>query len=339
MPLQHFVNHISLVVDASGSMAGQPVVRVFDKELEYLKQRSIELDQETRISIYLFSTQIECLTFDMDVMRFKSLQGYWRASDRTALLDAVAQSIEDHKRLPINIQGDHAFLQYVITDGMENASRFHNSHSLSKIVNTLQDNWTTAILVPDSKAKFEAKKFGFSEDSIAIWDINASNAFEKVGQQFSKTIDNYMSMRSQGIRGTKSLFTLDTSGLKKNSLQELSKERYEILFVPQEMPIRQFVEGATGRGYKLGMAYYQPTKQVEIQDHKNIFVQSVKDNKVYTGDNLRALLGLPSTTAKVDPGFHKDWRIFVQSTSVNRKLFPNTFVLVIRQQKGGGAYG
>lgn len=29
--LQHYINHVSLVVDRSGSMGGQPVVRVFDE--------------------------------------------------------------------------------------------------------------------------------------------------------------------------------------------------------------------------------------------------------------------------------------------------------------------
>lgn len=67
MNMQHYINHISLIVDASSSMTGQDVVGVFDKELAYLKQRSIDLDQETRISIYLFSDKITCLAFDMDV--------------------------------------------------------------------------------------------------------------------------------------------------------------------------------------------------------------------------------------------------------------------------------
>ena len=100
MALQHYINHISLVVDASGSMSGQPVVKVFDKELEYLKQRSIELDQETRISIYLFSSDVKCLTFDMDVMRFKSLAEFWHPAGQTKLLDAVGLSIQDNKKLP-----------------------------------------------------------------------------------------------------------------------------------------------------------------------------------------------------------------------------------------------
>lgn len=58
MALQHYINHIALVVDKSGSMGPlkDAVVKVFDREIENLKKRSIELNQETRISVYLFGT-------------------------------------------------------------------------------------------------------------------------------------------------------------------------------------------------------------------------------------------------------------------------------------------
>ena len=324
--LQHYINHISLVVDKSGSMSGQPVVKVFDKELEYLKQRSIELDQETRISIYLFDNRIECLTFDMDVMRFKSLQGYYKIGGQTALLDAVAKSTQDNLKLP-ELYGDHAFLQYVITDGQENASRISAS-TLKSTLDGLPSHWTTACLVPDIRGKHEAKKFGFSNDSIAIWDTSAANAFERVGKQFSSTIDNYMVMRSKGVRGTTSLFNMDASQLAPSKLEEVIDPSLRMFLVGSTTEIKDFVESKGYMTYKKGMAYYQPTKAVVIQDFKDIIVQSVKTGKFYTGDNIRSLLGLPTGTVEVTPAKTPDWRIFVQSTSTNRKLFPNTFVLV-----------
>lgn len=329
MALQHYVNHISLIVDRSSSMNGQPVVKVFDKELEYLKQRSIDLDQETRISIYLFNASIECLTFDMDVMRFKSLEGYYKPAGMTALLDAVLRSTEEHKRLP-EIHGDHAFLQYVITDGQENSSKSRPT-ALKAALSATPDNWTTACLVPDSVGKFEAKKFGFNEDSIAIWDTNASNAFEKVGTQFSKTIDTYMAMRSQGIRGTTSLFTVDVSKLNKSNLKQLPISAYKVYPVERDGYIREYLEWYTAQPYNIGSAFYQLTKKVKIQDYKNILVQDCLTGKVYEGNNLRQLLGLPSETVNVDPGSHGNWRIFIQSTSTNRKLFKDECVLVRKQ--------
>jgi len=325
---QHYINHISLVVDKSASMSGQPVVKVFDKELEYMKKRSIELDQETRISIYLFDDKIECLTFDMDVMRFKSLEGYYKIGGNTALIDAVLKSTEDNKKLP-ELYGDHAFLQYVITDGQENRSK-HSASSLSDLLKTLPDNWTTACLVPDKSGANYAERFGFNGGSISIWDTHAAGAFEKVGTQFSKTIDNYMAMRSRGTRGTKTLFTMDTSNLTKTALREIPQKSFDIYPVHQDSPIKEYVESFSGEKYRLGSTYYQPVKPVRIQDYKGILLQDVRNGRVYEGSNVRQLLGIPNETAEVNPGNHKDWRIFVQSASVNRKLFADTFVLVMR---------
>lgn len=329
MPLQNYINHISLIVDKSSSMQGQPVVKVFDAELEHLKQRSIELNQETRISIYLFADRTECLTFDMDVMRFKSLEGYYKPYGNTALLDAVLKSTEDNQKLP-DLYGDNAFLQYVITDGQENSSKYGAMQKLQNTLSALPNNWTTACLVPDSRGVHEAKKFGFDADSIAVWDTAGKNALEKVGKQFSAVVDNYMDMRSKGIRGTKSLFTIDTSNLNPSTLTAVPKTAYQIVPVEREGYIREYLEWKMGQKYKIGSAYYQPTKKVEIQDHKQILVQNIHTGQVYYGSNIRQLLGLPASTADVEPGSHKSWRIFVQSTSVNRKLFPGTFVYVSR---------
>ena len=324
--LQHYINHVSLVVDRSGSMQNQPVVQVFDRELNHLKQRSIDLNQETRISIYLFDSTVECLTFDMDVMRFNTLAGHWSVRGMTALMDGVYTSIKDHQQLP-ELYGDHAFLTYVITDGQENHSKVREA-DLRHLLGLLPENWTTACLVPDIRGKHEAKKFGFAEDAIAIWDTSSPVGLENVGKQFSRGMDQFMTMRAQGVRGTKSFFaTLDTSKLKAGSLKE-AQGQFEVFQVHTDMPIKDAVEQYTGRGYVLGAAYYQPAKKVKIQDHKEIYVQDVHSGKVYTGSNIRQLLGLPDSTAMVEPGDHKNWRVFVQSTSVNRKLFSGNHVLL-----------
>lgn len=331
MALQHLINHIALVVDKSGSMSShqRKVVEVFDRELNSLKQRSVDAHQETRISIYLFDDTIDVLTFDMDVMRFTSLRDYYKIGNSTALLDATGQAIEDHKKLP-ELYGDHAFLMYVITDGQENRSTKYNSDRISALLNGLPDNWTKAILVPDQHGVNAAMRYGFNAGSISIWNTTSSNALDSVGLQFNTVTSNFMTMRSTGVRGTKSLFTLDASKIATTpqELAEVNPQAYDIFPVRAETPIKEFVESWTKAKYRLGSAYYEPTKTVKIQDYKHILVQNTKTGKVYDGANLRRLLGLPDYTAEVNPLNDRDWRIFVQSTSANRKLFGGTFVLV-----------
>ncbi len=331
--IQNLVNHIFVVLDGSGSMKGKPVVRVVDKEIQNLQKRSKELNQETRVSIYVFDTSISCLVFDMDVMRFESMAGYYNPDHQTALIDATLLGIEDAKQV-FTQYGDHAFLIYVITDGEENASR-NKSGDLKQIIQGLPEEYTVACLVPDQNGVFEAKKFGFPQDCISIWDTNSREGFEKVGEQFSRVTTNYMTMRSTGVRGTKGLFTMDSSGLRKTDLEPVSFG-YQIFNIDgavlergkDKIAIKDAVEKLTRRSYVPGSTFYEPTKAVKIQDYKFIFAQNISTGAVYGGDNIRPALGLPEQTVEVNPGQHKDWRIFVQSTSLNRNLFPGQKILV-----------
>jgi len=80
--------------------------------------------------------------------------------------------------------------------------------------------------------------------------------------------------------------------------------------------------------FRVGAVYYQLTKTEKVQDHKNICLCDRSSNAIYSGVAARDLLGLPHygliTLAPHKLG-HYD--VFVQSTSVNRKLVGGTTVL------------
>jgi hypothetical protein len=80
---------------------------------------------------------------------------------------------------------------------------------------------------------------------------------------------------------------------------------------------------------KRGAAFYQlMKKEDEVQDYKQIVIRDKKSKVVYSGANARQMLGLPyNGTVKVVPGNHGTYDIFIQSTSVNRKLVKGTQVL------------
>ena len=333
--LQHYVNHIALVVDRSGSMSHlkDQVVTVFDRELDNLKRRSQELNQETRVSIYLFDSahSIDCLVFDMDVMRMKSLKDHYQIKNQTALLDATGKAIEDNRRLP-ELYGDHAFLVYVLTDGEENNSRNYTQGSLNSLIAGLPDNWTVVCMVPNAAGVHEAKKFGFPKDNIQVWDTTAKG-IEDAGRKFTGAMENYMSLRSQGVRSTKSFFTVDAAQVTqtqvKSALAELPTSDYLLLNVTKESVIAPFVESWTKTPYRKGSSYYQLVKAETVQGHKQICIQNKRNGKVYTGVEARQMLGLPDYELRVHPGDYGDWNVFVQSTSMNRKLPAGTLLLVL----------
>src|SRR5262245_5192357 len=120
---QNYINHIALVLDASSSMSPlrDQVVKVADNQIEHLARRSKELDQETRVTVYTFASEIECLFYDKDVLRLPSLKTHYKAYGNTRLVDASIKALEDLSKTP-ELYGDHAFLAYVLTDGEENYS-------------------------------------------------------------------------------------------------------------------------------------------------------------------------------------------------------------------------
>jgi hypothetical protein len=329
---QNIINHIALVIDRSYSMTrlASQVVEVADQQIAYLARRSKELDQETRVTVYVFDDKVECLIYDKDVLRMPSLAGQFKPGGNTALLDATVKAVDDLAKTP-ELYGDHAFLIYVLTDGEENCSKTR-SHELESKIKRLADNWTLAVFVPNQSGKFEAKKFGFPADNIAVWDTT-SKGMTEVGEVIRQTTDNYMTRRSTGLRGSKNLFNMTVSSVTKTavakSLPALHFGQYRIAEVKTAGRIDEFVEAFTKRAYKLGEAFYQLSKTEKIQATKAVALRDKKTSEVYTGPAARQLLGLPDYEVKVSPTSHPDFEIFVQSASVNRKLVPGTKLLLI----------
>lgn len=330
---QNYINHIAFVIDASGSMAGlsQSVVEIFDSQISYLAKRSKELDQETRASVYLFNDATRCLVFDMDVMRLPSLKELYAAGGNTALLDAVAKSIVDLEDTS-TLYGDHAFLIYALTDGEENRSTI-TAAQISKRINGLPENWTLGVLVPNQRGVNEAKRFGFPESNIQIWEVG-SVGLKKASDVIQASTDSFLRGRALGVRGTKNLFQVDVSNLSqtaiKQTLSELKPSDYEVLLVRKEAVIKPFVESWIPSGYVQGSAYYQLTKKETIQGSKQVCIQNKKNGKVYSGHAARQLLGLPSHEVKVEPADFGDYNIYIQSNSSNRKLVAGTNLLVLK---------
>ena len=89
------------------------------------------------------------------------------------------------------------------------------------------------------------------------------------------------------------------------------------------------MESKLKRAYRLGEGYYELVKSEKIQSKKQVAIFDRKRSELYTGAAARQLLGLPDQEVKVAPGYHKDFDIFVQSTSINRKLIAGQKLIVM----------
>lgn len=341
---QNYINHVALVLDASSSMShlSGKVVDVADQQIAYLARRSKELDQETRVTVYVFADTVECVIYDKDVLRMPSLKQLYRVGGMTALLAATLKSQRELAQTA-QLYGDHSFLTFVLTDGQENASHSCPDapardprelvRSVSELIATQEDNWTLAVLVPDQMGRREAMQCGFPKDNIAIWDATSTRGLEEAGQVIQQATENFMVGRARGIRGSRAVFSTGAEAVNKDTIEAagltpVDPSEYQLIPVAREAAIRDWVVEC-GHTYRTGCAFYQLSKSEKIQARKRIAVLEKKTDRVYTGPEARSLLGLPDTEVRVKPDHNDDFTIFVQSTSVNRKLVPHTRLLLM----------
>lgn len=343
---QNNINHIMFVLDRSGSMGihQHTLPKVLDAVIGQLAEQSKQLDQETRISVVVFDDQIECTVYDKDVLRLpKGADLYLPPRNQTALIDATMLAIEDLEMTPQKY-GDHAFLMYVLTDGQENASRRYNSVQLRNKLSQLPAHWTIGALVPDFYAVATAKAQGFPAGNVATWSTTSATGAEEVGEVIKQATSSYMTARSQGVRGTSKLF--DTSHVTKaavaaSGMKPLDPSQYLIIPVTPKslddvnrdghkiVEIKNFVEKC-GHRYTVGSTFYELIERSRIQGNKAIAIVEKSSSKVFTGAQARQLLGLGDEDRRIAPSFNKDYKIFVQSTSVNRHLKNGQNILLLK---------
>lgn len=332
---QNYINHVVIALDASGSMGRHKhqVLRVVDEQIKHLALRSQELDQETRITLYTFDDRVTCAVYDKDVLRMPSLAQHYNTGGMTAMADATILALDDLAMTPEKY-GSHSFLVFVVTDGLENASSKANKQALPQRLEALPDHWTVAALVPDVLAKREAVQFGFPPGNVAMWDATSAQGMQEVGTRFKAATDSFMTARTSGVRGTRSLFStgadaVNTATVKAANLVALSPSQYKLVPVPRDAVIKDFVESC-GYRYQIGKGYYQLSKTETIQATKEIAVVDIKTDQVYTGPDARHLIGLPAMNVRVKPDHNPQYKIYVQSTSVNRKLIAGTRILIMQ---------
>lgn len=331
----NIINHIGFLFDESSSMhcLRKAVIKVVDDQVAHLAATSQTMDQETRVTLWSFAGAgtARCLVWDRDVLRLPSIDGLYHPNGNTALIDATLFALDDFATIPTHY-GDQSFLLYGVTDGEENNSHNRPQALVGRLMG-LPDNWTVALLVPDATGKHNAKRYGFPADNIAVWDPFSERGVEESGLEIQRATDNYMAGRARGERGSRSVFSTGAAAVNKatvaaTGMTPLDPRTFLLIPVPRVCEIREFVQAA-GHRYVTGNAYYQLSKREHIQPQKLIAVVEKATSKVYVGREARDLVGLPDVEVLVGPEHNPLFDVFVQSTSVNRKLMLGTRLLLL----------
>ncbi len=107
-------------------------------------------------------------------------------------------------------------------------------------------------------------------------------------------------------------------------LRAVPSGRFQVLEVDEFVSIQEFAQ-RNGLIFKAGKGFYEFTKTETIQARKEIVLQHRATGDLFAGNQARVMLGLPiGENARIRPTQLEEYRVFVQSTSYNRKLIGGT---------------
>jgi hypothetical protein len=337
-------NYIGLSRDHSGSMRriARAAAKDYNSKIASIREGSNSQNQDTIVSV------VECGYGDTDRVRrdvinsnvnvLKPLveSAYQADGCGTPLWDSVGELIEMFEAVPDAADKNVSFLVMAITDGDENASRKYSASSLAAKIRQLEatDRWSFIFRVPVGAGRKLARTLGISEGNIQEWE-QTERGVEVAAKRDAEAFTEYFTSRSKGATSTRKFYT-DLSKVSSKdvevALTDVSKEVMIWPVGPKDdgAEIRPFVEARlNGDPLLKGAGFYQLTKtEPTVQDHKKILIRDKTTQAVYFGQAARQMLGLPTWgDVRLAPGNHGNFDIFIQSTSVNRKLTSGTSLI------------
>lgn len=330
---------IALVRDHSGSMnrISSGAARDYNATITAIKAAAHATAQPTYVSVcelgYEGSTDVRTIISHQPVDALTPLDRY-DARGGTPLWDAVAHAIRQLKTHPLASDPTTAFCVMVTTDGRDEHSKRETERSIQALMDDLNgtDKWTFVFRVPRDEVN-RLIRMGLPEGNLLPWD-QSSASVTATQNATTAAFTEYFSGRAKGMTSTKRFFADLSQVSVKDVRQALDDVRSEITFLPvgpseHDKAIREFVEDRTGGKLLKGAAFYQlVSTQDAVQAYKLIAIRNKTTSEVFAGPAARQFLKLPTDrSVKLTPTELGEWDVFIQSTSVNRKVVAGTEVL------------
>lgn len=335
--------YIGISRDHSGSMAtlARAAARTYNNEIASIKESATAGNQDVIVSVVKCghgrqgTVHREIVNSNITTLQPLQESAYQAEANSTPLFDSVGELIDILSAVPDVNDPEVAFLVNIITDGEENSSRQWSGSSLAAKIKQLQatDRWTFVFRVPRGYARRLAQ-MGIPEGNILEWD-QTQRGVELASRHTQAAYGEYFKQRSVGTTAVKNFYSTNLNEVStatiKAQLVDISAQvkLYPVQTSQNGIAIKTFFEQVTGTSYIAGTAFYQLTKtESEVQEYKIICIVDKQNGAVYSGIAARDILSLPHYgTVKIKPGNHGKYDIFIQSTSVNRKLVAGTQML------------
>ena len=203
-----------------------------------------------------------------------------------------------------------------------------------------QFNDVTNLLIATSCAQNSMEKLTeFVEvirNSHRMTNGMARNINRLAGKQLVEEIfdDDYFTSRSSGSGRSSGHKTghsrvTDATRVQKDGLVPVIPGRFQTMTVDENCAIKEFVQD-NGLKFKIGRGFYELSKAEDVQQYKEIILQNKETGLMYNGAQVREYLKLApqivkgGVTERLYFDKNREYRVFVQSTSVNRKLIGGT---------------
>ena len=253
----------------------------------------------------------------------------WESYGNTPLYDGIGDMIELFSSLPDANNQDVSFLIFITTDGEDNYSINYSRSTLKKQILQLQatGRWTFVFRVPKGSKQY-VFDLGVPDENIQQWETTHAG-MEKSTKETKKAMNSFFTARAAGAKSS-TTFYASAADVDTSALVDITKDTslYVVPDVDMGIEIRDFILRHRME-YLKGAAFYQLTKTESRVSHtKLIAIRSRLTGKTFAGLEARQMIGLPTDrNARLHPGDHGNYDIFIQSESVNRKLVAGTGVL------------
>lgn len=323
-------NYIGMVDDHSSSMYQHTKAAIADKNntIESIRNASSREVMDTIVYSNDFANNVQATIINSNPHVLKPITT-WPTGGMTAFYDAIGHMIASLQKVPDYGNQNVSFLVIATTDGEENSSYQWPKEKLALTILQLQQTgrWTFVLRVPKGAKNHAAISIlGIPEGNIQEWDTNSAQGMVASTQATTQGMDTYFATRAAGKAGTSSFFS-DVSNVNLAALDALDPKKYSLYAVgdlPTDsdgMQIRDFILARRMKFLK-GASFFQFVKsEAKVGYEKQVLIRDRATGKVFCGPQARKMIGLPDNqNARIHPGQHDKYDIFIQSSSINRKL-------------------
>lgn len=330
-------NRIAFVIDRSSSMGAlvSSVKAAYDANLKTIIDQSSVTGQRSLITTIGFNSRVHRIHANVSPSNAQIAPYHIAAEGMTALYDAVIEAVRCLESVPVDPNVDVSYLVITLTDGAENAST-NSIHTFQQILRAAQmtDLWTFTFLVPPGQGSYISNRLGVPQGNVQEWEGTVRGV-----QQYTAAnnagLGGYFNLRTAGLRSSKTFYA-DASNISaaqaKANLVDIRRD-VEIFTVASVGQIRDVCEAARKQPYVPGQAFYQLQKPEKVQHYKKVVIVDKASGSVYAGAAARQMLGIPNdghSEVRVIPGSNGNYEIFIQSTSVNRSVYPGSKIVYSR---------